>query len=251
MSIRSELCRRERDFLLLPWVHRLLWLPSRVVLSPGCLAPTGETAAFCARAAEQGVGLVLVEGVFSLGAEGEVSPLGGRALRAWKQWLRALHRTTCRVALGIEFALPRGASRGALQRAAELAAAAAADARRLGFDAVALLPQGVGEWSPERARLLGRVLHALRRAVGRRFPLLLRLPADGMAAELLPMEVDIVACTAGTAPEAAVVLRGMTGRAVMLGSEHAPLPWLTRQLRGGGVDLVLVRDIAELQRLLC
>ena len=106
MSIRSELCRRERDFLLFPWSHRLLWLPSRVVMSPGCVAPTGESAAFCARAAEQGVGLVLAEGVFPLGAAGELRPLGGRELRAWKQWLRALHRSACRVAAGLELVLP-------------------------------------------------------------------------------------------------------------------------------------------------
>lgn len=250
MSIRSELCRRERDFLLFPWVHRLLWLPSRVVMSPGCVSPTGESSELCARAAEQGVGLVLAEGVFPLGAAGELRPLGGRELRAWKQWLRALHRSACRVAAGLELVLPPGENRGAVQRMAELAAAAAADARCLGFDALELQMRGASALSPDVARVLSRVMHALRRAVGRRFPLLLRLPADGMAAELLPMEVDIVACTAGTSPEAAVVLRGMTGRAVMLSSAGAPLPWLTRHLRGGGVDLVLVHDVAELQRLL-
>lgn len=251
MSIRSELCRRERDFLLFPWVHRLLWLPSRVVMSPGCVSPTGESSELCARAAEQGVGLVLAEGVFPLGASGELRPLGGRALRAWKQWLRALHRSACRVAAGVALTLPPGENHSAVQRMAELAASAAVDARRLGFDALELQPQGASALSPEVGRMLSRVMHALRRAVGSRFPLLLRLPADGgAAAELLPTELDMVACAAGTSPDAAAALRSRTGRAVMLSSAGAPLPWLTRHLRDGGVDLVLVHDVAELQRLL-
>ena len=220
-------------------------------MSPGCVSPTGESAALCAQAAEQGVGLVLAEGVFSFGAAEEVRPLGGRALRAWKQWLRALHRSACRVAAGVALTLPPGENHGAVQRMAELAAAAAADARRLGFDALELQPQGVATLSPDVARVLSRVMHALRRAVGSRFPLLLRLPADGVAAaEFLPTELDIVACAAGTSPDAAAALRSRTGRVVMLSCAGAPLLQLTQHLRGGGVDLVLVREIAELQRLL-
>ncbi|MGN0837337.1 MAG: hypothetical protein ACI4OS_07845, partial [Akkermansia sp.] len=177
--------------------------------------------------------------------------LSGRVLRAWKQLLRTVHRTPCRVAAGIELVLPPGANRAAVQRTAELAAAAAADAWRLGFDAVELQPQGGEALSPDAARMLSRVLHALRRAVGRRFPLLLRLPCDGRdAPELLPTEVDIVECAVGTSPDAAAALRSLTGRAVMLGSGRGALPWLTRHLRGGGVDLVVVRDAEELQSLL-
>ena len=195
--------------------------------APGGI-PTLEMAAYYWRRAINEIGLIITEGTIirdPAGSGDENCPhfYGGAALRAWKAICRAVHTTPCKIApqlwhVGMARPLtgdipypqyppigPSGIDPVSLQRTGETMsrsriaavieafADAAADARRLGFDAVELhgahgylIDQFLWEATNRRTDeyggdLIGRTrfareaVQAVRKAVGSRFPIIFRL----------------------------------------------------------------------------
>lgn len=175
--------------------------------------------------------------------EGMAHFYGGEALREWKGILRAVHLSGCKMApllthagmlhpgdsamgpSGIEpislLKIADGMSRGAIRTVVTDFARAAAAARLLGFDAVVIDGAGRGlieqfllqqtnhrhdEYGGDvvsRGRFACEVLHAVRKVVGSRFPVIFRLPrqcADSpqelehLVRMLCEAGVDIFAC---------------------------------------------------------
>lgn len=206
---------------------RLVMAPMTRSFAPGGI-PTPEMAAYYWRRAVHELGLIITEGVIindpAASADSHCPHFfGGAALRAWKHICRAVHTTPCRIApqlwhvgmarpvLGdIPFPQygpigPSGIDPVTLQRRGETMsrsriasvieayATAAADARRLGFDAVEihgahgyLIDQFLWEATNHRSDeyggdLVGRtrfareVVQAVRKAVGSRFPIIFRI----------------------------------------------------------------------------
>ncbi len=231
----SALCLRDIETLFRPFLHRKLQLPTRLVMAPMTRGfapggiPTEEMARYYARRAQHELGLVITEGAVvnepSASADsGFPEFFTAPALRAWKEIVRRVHRTGCRIAvqlwhMGMARPLPGEAdmpnpemppigpsgidlvtlkqtttpmSRAKIAEVVRAFADAAANARRLGFDAVEihgahgyLIDQFL--WSATNHRtdeyggdLVGRtrfaceVIHAVRKAVGRRFPIIFR-----------------------------------------------------------------------------
>jgi 2,4-dienoyl-CoA reductase-like NADH-dependent reductase (Old Yellow Enzyme family) len=221
------------DTLFRPFTFKGLALPNRVVMSPmtrsqspGGVA-TEEVAAYYRRRAEGGVGLIVTEGTgIARGAslnDPDVPRFHGEAeLAAWGRVVEAVHgagghiapqlwhvgavRTRSRTwAPPTPYDTPSGVYRpgapfGEPMTAEDIAdaidafARGAADARRLGFDAVELhgahgylidqffwegsnLRQDAygGKTLPARARFAADILKAVRAAVGPDFPVILRL----------------------------------------------------------------------------
>ena len=190
--------------------------------------PTPEMAAYYHRRAMHDLGLIITEGTIISDPAASADAncpyfFGGAALRAWKHICRAVHATRCKIApqlwhVGMARPLqgdvpfpefppigPSGIDPVTLRRTGETMsrsriasvidsfAAAAADARQLGFDAVEihgahgyLIDQFFWEATNHRTDeyggdLVGRtrfareVVQAVRKAVGSRFPIIFRL----------------------------------------------------------------------------
>lgn len=205
---------------------RIVMAPMTRSFAPGGI-PTEEMAQYYHRRAAHGVGLILTEGAAideaSSSADSNCpSFCGGGALRAWKTLCARVHRTACRIApqlwhVGMARPLsgeiphpasppigPSGIDPVTLQRTGESMsrakiaevidayARAAADARKLGFDAVEihgahgyLIDQFFWEATNRRkdeyggdmiarTRFAREVIQAVRKAVGRHFPILFR-----------------------------------------------------------------------------
>lgn len=219
--------------LFRPFALKSLRSPNRVVMSPMTRSqspggvPTDEVAAYYRRRAEGGVGLILTEGtgIARGGAlnDPDVPRFHGQAeLAAWGRVVEAVHGVGGRIAPQLwhvgavrtrsktwtppgPYDSPSGLYRpgaplGQPMSAEDIAdaidafAKGAADAKRLGFDAVELhgahgylIDQFFWEGSnvredaygsstlPGRARFAADVLRAVRAAVGRDFPVILRL----------------------------------------------------------------------------
>lgn len=232
--------------------------------------------------------------------EGMAHFYGGAALRAWKGICRAVHRTGCKMAPllfhagmlhpGEEAAGPSGIDPGSLQQRGETMnkenirnialdfARAAASARLLGFDGVVVDGAGLVEQflRPEtnrrhdeyggdmvsRARFACELVHAVRKAVGSRFPILFRLPehcADSpqeleqLVSALCAAGVDIFACVgemvhfpafAGSPLNMACWVRMLSQRPVIaeggVGLRADSLQQLVRSLVAREFDLVAV-----------
>lgn len=206
---------------------RLVMAPMTRSFAPGGI-PTPEMAAYYWRRAVNELGLIITEGAIiddpSASADSNCpSFFGGEALRAWKVICRAVHATPCKIApqlwhVGMARPLqgdvpnperrpigPSGIDPVSLQTVGETMsrsriasvidayARSAADARKLGFDAVEihgahgyLIDQFLWEATNKRldeygGDLIGRtrfareVVQAVRKAVGSRFPIIFRL----------------------------------------------------------------------------
>ncbi len=227
---------RDIETLFRPFLHRKLRLPTRLVMAPMTRGfapggiPTAEMAHYYGRRAAHELGLIITEGAIineaSASADSGYPELfSAPALRAWKEIVRRVHRTDCRIAAqlwhmgmarpqpgeadmpnpelppigpsGIDLAsLEQTAEPMGRAKIAEVAnafAEAASNARRLGFDAVEihgahgyLIDQFL--WAATNRRkdeyggdIVGRtrfaceVIHAVRKAVGRQFPIIFRL----------------------------------------------------------------------------
>lgn len=205
---------------------RLVMAPMTRSFAPGGV-PTPEMLAYYYRRAVNELGLIITEGTIvgdpSASADANCpSFFGGAALRAWKGICRAVHTTPCKIApqlwhVGMarpavgdipypEFAPigPSGIDPVTLRRTGETMsrsriaavidafARAAANARKLGFDAVEIhgahgylidqfLWQATNQRSDEyggdlvgRTRFAREVVQAVRKAVGSSFPIIFR-----------------------------------------------------------------------------
>ncbi len=231
----ESLCIRDIETLFRPFVHRKLRLPTRLVMAPMTRGfapdgiPTAEMAHYYGRRARHELGLIITEGCIindpaASADSGYPELFSAPALRAWKEIVRRVHCTDCKIAAqlwhmgmarpragtadmphpqmppigpsGIELSSlePTGEtmSRGRIAAVIRAFAEAAANARRLGFDAVEihgahgyLIDQFFWEATNRRedeygGDLVGRtrfaceVIHAVRKAVGRHFPILFR-----------------------------------------------------------------------------
>lgn len=206
---------------------RLVMAPMTRSFAPGGI-PTLQMAAYYWRRAVHDLGLIITEGAIindpSASADSNCPHFyGGAALRAWKSICQAVHTTPCKIApqlwhVGMARPFqgdipypqcppigPSGIDPVTLQQTAEpmsrsriafvieAFAQAAADARRLGFDAVEIhgahgylidqfLWQATNRRTDEyggdlvgRTRFACEVIHAVRKAVGRGFPIILRI----------------------------------------------------------------------------
>lgn len=172
--------------------------------------PTEEMLSYYRSRADGGAGL-LITGHCTIGNAPESTPFGnGRTLRAWKAICTGIHNTPARIAVllwhggadaqlspsGIDPATlkhtGRAMSREQIRETAQAFGKAAATARTLGFDAVelqasegSLIEQFLrretnrrhdeyGGSPAARTRFATEVIHAVRKAVGSRFPILFR-----------------------------------------------------------------------------
>jgi len=242
------------DALFQPFAFKSLALPNRVVMapmtrsmSPGGIA-TPDVAAYYARRAAAQVGLIVSEGTGVARPAALNDPNvprfhGEAELEAWKKVADAVHAAGGLMAPQLwhvgairsqrqdwtpagPYDSPSGVSRpghrfGEPMTDAAIAdtigafAAAAADARRLGFDAVELhgahgylidqfFWEGANERDDrfggpsiaERARFAAEILKAVRAAVGPQFPVIIRLSQwkqQDFAAKLAPTPADMEA----------------------------------------------------------
>lgn len=215
------------DALFTPFRSDKLNLPNRIVMAPmtRSFSPGGvpgeNVARYYARRAANGVGLIVTEGTVinrpgAANDPGVPHFHGEAALEGWARVVEAVHREGGRIApqlwhVGAAIN-PRnrdathaespsglyttGKPWGQEMSVADIEtviqgfAAAAADARRLGFDAVELHGahgylidqfqwQGTNQrsdiWGQDRNRFLREVVRAVRDAIGADFPLILRL----------------------------------------------------------------------------
>lgn len=253
----TALALRDIDLVFRPFRHRKLNLPTRLVMvsRPCSLVKTGvpvpEMGRYYTRRAVHELGLILTEPVAvdaPAAASGEDMPsfFGGHALRVWKGICRSVHLTGCKIApvlchagmlnpgaaaLGPSGLDPvnlkhRGESltRQGINEVAQAFGQAAAYARVLRFDAVAiegdaacLIEQFLrpetnhrhDEYGGDivaRSRFACEVVHAVRKSVGRLFPVIFRLPEhcastpaelESLVNCLCDAGVDIFACTTG------------------------------------------------------
>ncbi len=227
LSLRDiEILFRPFHFRKINLPTRIVMAPMTRSFAPGGI-PTEEMAQYYHRRAQNGVGLILTEGTLideaSASADSHCpSFFGGAALRGWKNICSRVHQTPCRIApqlwhvgmarpLRGEIPYPEhppigpsgidpvtlqrtGAtmSRGKIAEVIDAFARAAADARKLGFDAVEihgahgyLIDQFFWEATNQRqdeyggdliarTRFAREVIQAVRKAVGRHFPILFR-----------------------------------------------------------------------------
>lgn len=217
------------DTLFSPFHTHQLTLPNRVVMapmtrnfSPGGV-PTADVAAYYRRRAEGGVGLIITEGTgverpAALNSAGYPNFHGEAALAGWKTVVEAVHAAGGRIApqlwhvggskgrdrLG-RIDMPSQVERPGYDAVEPMSdkdvadtiaafARAAADAKRIGFDAVELhgahgylidqffwdaTNQRNDRWGgatlPERSRFAVEIVRAVRKAIGPDFPLILRV----------------------------------------------------------------------------
>ena len=227
LSLRDiEVLFRPFRFRKINLPTRIVMAPMTRSFAPGGI-PTEEMAQYYHRRAQNGVGLILTEGTLidEASASADIncpSFFGGAALRGWKNICSRVHQTPCRIApqlwhvgmarpLSGEIPHPEhppigpsgidpvtfqrtGASmsRGKIAEVIDAFARAAADARKLGFDAVEihgahgyLIDQFFWEATNQRqdeyggdliarTRFAREVIQAVRKAVGRHFPILFR-----------------------------------------------------------------------------
>lgn len=222
----TEALFRPFHYRKLSLATRVVMAPMTRSFAPGG-QPTREMAAYYLRRAMHELGLIITEGVIiddpSASADANCPHFyGGGALRAWKQICRAVHTTPCKIApqlwhVGMARPLqgdiphpecapigPSGIdpvtlehtgetmSRSRIASVIDAYARAAADAKRLGFDAVeihgahgylidqflwALTNKRQDEYGGDavgRTRFAREVVQAVRKAVGRRFPIIFR-----------------------------------------------------------------------------
>jgi 2,4-dienoyl-CoA reductase-like NADH-dependent reductase (Old Yellow Enzyme family) len=218
------------EALFSPFQIKGLALPNRVVMAPMTRSfspggvPTGDVAAYYRRRAEGGVGLIVTEGTgidrpASLN-DANIPRFHGEALAGWKKVVDEVHAAGGRIAPQLwhvgsvkgkaattagRIDSPSGLnkpgervgepmSEGDIADTIAAFARAAADAERLGFDAVELhgahgylidqffwdatnkrADSYGGRTLPERARFAAEILKAVRAAVGADFPVILRL----------------------------------------------------------------------------
>lgn len=252
----TALSLRDIDLLFRPFSHRKLHLPTRLVMAPMLRlfaddgVPTAEMQIYYSRRAAQELGLIISEPVAVNATaaldEGMARFYGGAALRAWKRICLSVHGTGCKMAPllyhagmlhpGVDAIGPSGIEPGTLNQRGEPMskesirnvaadfARAAASARLLGFDAVALDGAGAGlaeqflraetnrrhdEYGGDivsRGRFACGLVHAVRKAVGSKFPILFRLPEhtadspqelEALVSALCSAGVDIFACVGG------------------------------------------------------
>lgn len=202
---------RELDFVFQPWWFRKLWLPTRVVVSPVSATPFETLPAVCLRCAEQGAGLILAPAA-AVSPEGEAAHaaapnlFGGRSLRLWRRVTDAVHSTAGRVAATLAHAplSPTLLSRAQMADIRTAYARAAGAACAVGFDAVQLeavpgsLPAAFldadlnrrrDEYGAERSRFVLELLHAVRRAVGRRVAMILSFRPETVVDTLSELDV--------------------------------------------------------------
>lgn len=206
---------------------RLVMAPMTRSFAPGGI-PTPQMAAYYWRRAVHELGLIITEGAIindpSASADSNCPHFyGGAALRAWKSICQAVHASPCKIApqlwhVGMARPLagdiphphippigPSGIdpvtlqhtgetmSRSRISSVIEAYAQAAADARKLGFDAVeihgahgylidqflwAATNHRTDEYGGDlvgRTRFAREVVQAVRKAVGSRFPIIFRL----------------------------------------------------------------------------
>ncbi len=279
----TALALRDIDVLFRPFEHRKINLHTRLVMAPiprlfsDDGVPTIEMKRYYSRRAGHDVGLIISEPV-SVNETGGVDEgmahfYGGRALREWKGILRAVHISGCKMAPllthagmlhpGDSAAGPSGIEPVSLLKRADAMsresirtvisdfARAAAAARLMGFDAVAIDGAGRGlieqflrletnhrhdEYGGDaisRGRFASEVLHAVRKAVGSRLPVIFRLPGqcagspqelEHLVRMLCDAGADIFACVsehvhlpafAGSPLNMACWVRMLSGRPVI------------------------------------
>lgn len=250
--------------LFAPFASRTLSLPNRIVMAPMTRSfspggvPGADVAAYYRRRAEGGVGLIVTEGtvIDRPGAANDPAVPhfhGEPALEGWSRVVAEVHAAGGRIAPQLwhvgsainaqnrdetHAESPSGLYKPGRPWGREMASAdidaaiaayasAAADARRLGFDAVELHGahgylidqfqwQGTNQrgdiWGQDRSLFARRVVEAVRGAIGPDFPLILRLSQwkqqdyatrlaaspDAMADWLTPLAdagVDIFHCS--------------------------------------------------------
>lgn len=218
---------------------RLVMAPMARLLAQNGV-PTPEMLRYYRRRAEHQLGLIVTEPVAvddsaAAGDSGMAQFCGGAALRAWKGICRAVHATPCKIAPQLCHVgmlrpaagdIPNPASpaigpsgidpltrdkrgetmsRERIRSVVQSFAAAAANARLLGFDAVEInggaaclleqfmrpeTNQRTDEYggSPEaRMRFVLEVLHAVRKSAGRRFPVIFRFAQYSPGWETTPL----------------------------------------------------------------
>lgn len=205
----TALSLRDIDLLFRPFVHRKIHLPTRLVLAPvagqrsHAGVPADSMRLFYIRRATHEMGLIITEAAAVAPPppdSGMPHFFGGAALRVWKGIARVVQACGCRIApllthCGQNVA---GMSAADIRAAVQAFAQAAAHARILGFDAVVIdgtMPGLLGQFlnaeqnhrhdeyggdQEARLRLPCTVLHAVRKAVGRRFPVVFRLEQRGV-----------------------------------------------------------------------
>lgn len=242
------LALREIEALFSPFIHRKLSLSTRFVMAPLLRLfaqngiPTPEMLRYYQRRAGHLLGLIITEPVAvndkaAAVDEGMAHFFGGRALRAWKRIVNAVHSSPCRIApqlfhagmlraesgadadSGVRPVGPSGIDPLTLEERGETMsherirevvhayAQAAADARVLGFDAVeicggqgGLIDQFLrpetnrrhdeyGGDMPRNLRFACEVIHAVRKAVGRRFPVIFRF-SQSLPGQVRPLLVS-------------------------------------------------------------
>lgn len=201
----SAICIREIDYLLRPFAHRKISLSSRLVM----ISLPGNY-----RYLQQGIrelqGLIVTEPLALAEGDSEMPRFyGGAALRKWKGLIRAVHARNGLMAPLLSDAGMRGRvdelSKSRIGEAVLVYARAAGAARLLGFDAVVIDGAGsqlidcflrretntrndeYGGDMVRRVRFAAQVVHAVRKAVGRRFPIIFRFAQHSAAAGQFPL----------------------------------------------------------------
>lgn len=280
----TALCIREEDFLFHPFVHHKISLSSRWVLIsiPGLNL-------YDRLGNRESPGLIITEPLALVEDGGELQPFyGGFALREWKKIARAIHSYGGGIAPLLSYAGPAVAvnelSKSDIREAAFSYARAGSAARVLGFDAVVIdgagsqllgkfMREGVNKRHDEyggdvtrRVRFAAQVVHAVRKAVGRRFPIIFRFSQRSHEAgekDLVQNQEELrefveLLCQAGVdiflckdcsgenwAPLNLVALtRQISNRPVITecvsGVSNVHLPMLVRRMRAREFDLIAV-----------
>lgn len=286
----TALCVREIDYMFTPFRHRKMMLPTRLVLAPvASPVEPADMSGYYRLRAEHSVGLMITAPLAVAEPAGDMLRFfGGKALRAWKDIARGVHAAgPCRMAPLLSHAwYPGGAadmSRGQIHDVLYAFSRAAHAARALGFDAVAInaadsqlieafLQQESNTRTDEyggemagRVRFAAQVVQVVRKAVGRRFPLIFRFSQTALGNSASPAElqsmltplcesgVDIFACAGrlahqpvfkGSPLNLAGWTRLLTGRPVItegsVGSRSVHLPHLVQRMRAQEFDLIAV-----------
>lgn len=332
MNALHQLILREVETLFRPFTHRKITLPSRIVMAQR-EAPYGlnlqKLLQYYRQRADNEIGLILtapvaIDDPAATDAPQTIRFYGGTALRTWKQIVRIVHATHCKIAprlwhagmnrttgekvstVDITPVGPSGISpltlevcgesmsKGRMAEAIAAYAKAAYAAKILNFDAVeidgsagSLIDQffraetnhRYDEYSARpicRTRFATDVVHAIRKQVGKSYPIIFRFSQEGigkcdtplartpeeLSDFLLPLRdagVDIFHCVgkhfaqpefAGSGLGLAGWTRIITGKPVISTGEeathsHANLQKLYKMMQTGEIDLVSL--IGELQ----
>lgn len=280
----TALCIREVDFLFHPFAHRKISLSSRWVLISGPGFTLDDRLGN-----REYPGLIITEPLALVEGGGEMQPFyGGSALREWKKIARAIHSYGSGIAPLLSYAGPAEAvnelSKSDIRETILSYARAASAARVLGFDAVVIdgagsqllgqfLREGANKRLDEyggdvtrRVRFAAQVVHAVRKSVGRRFPVIFRFSQRShetgeknlvqnpeelreLVEPLCQAGVDLFLCKDCSAENwapfnLAALTRQISNRPVIrecvsgVSNEH--LPMLVRRMRAREFDLIAV-----------